>query len=632
MHDTKRWLSAVALCAFATAALASNGQFRGHDAKVSRSDAGLTAPSGAAARDVVTGYLKETRTLSVKKEARGKNGVTHVRLEQSIGGLPVYGAYVKASVDPSGRLVSIIEHTVDDNAPVTRTSLTPNDALHAALAHRYGSSAIPTFYRSPLVTKVMIPTTGGGLEQGYLVETWEQKSNLLWHTVIGAAGNVTYQELRTASDSYFIFPIHPAATPQTTVAGPGAGNNESPLGWVTGNTTTGNNVDAYLDRDFNNIADTNSRPISSTRDFIYPFSPTSDPTTAGNQQLAVANLFYLTNFLHDFLYRHGFDEAAGNFQTDNFGRGGLGNDPVDAEAQDGGSTNNANFSTTADGTRGRMQMYLWNSTTPNRDGDLDADIVFHEYGHGLTWRMIDGMGSGLAAAIGEGMSDAVACYITENDTVGEYVKNNAIGARRYPYTNYPLTYRSANGSNPHANGEIYAAAMWKLRGLWLASGRTMDPLWDSVIDGMNFTPANPEMEEMRDGILAAMPTQAEDCLVWNAFSAFGIGLNATATDTCDLSGNCTIRITEDFSQPPACVPYALTATGAASGKGPKTTLNWTGATGANVDIFRNSTKIITTTNDGNHVDQLAKGTVGTFTYKICNVGTTTCSNNASVTY
>ena len=78
--------------------------------------------------------------------------------------------------------------------------------------------------------------------------------------------------------------------------------------------------------------------------------------------VAVANLFYLNNVVHDKLYRHGFTEAAGNFQTNNFGRGGFGNDPVNAEAQDGGGTNNANFATPGDGTRPRMQMYLWNTS------------------------------------------------------------------------------------------------------------------------------------------------------------------------------------------------------------------------------------------------------------------------------
>ena len=90
---------------------------------------------------------------------------------------------------------------------------------------------------------------------------------------------------------------------------------------------------------------------------------------------AVTNLFYLNNVIHDRLYRYGFNEAAGNFQTNNFGKGGAGNDSVRAEAQDGGGTSNANFSTPDDGSRPRMQMYLWNTATPNRDGDLDSDIV-----------------------------------------------------------------------------------------------------------------------------------------------------------------------------------------------------------------------------------------------------------------
>ena len=71
------------------------------------------------------------------------------------------------------------------------------------------------------------------------------------------------------------------------------------------------------------------------------------------------NLFYLNNVIHDILYRHGFDEAAGNFQVDNFGKGGRASDPVQAEAQDGGGTDNANFATPPDGRSPRMQMFLF---------------------------------------------------------------------------------------------------------------------------------------------------------------------------------------------------------------------------------------------------------------------------------
>ena len=85
----------------------------------------------------------------------------------------------------------------------------------------------------------------------------------------------------------------------------------------------------------------------------------AQPGDGDNPDVAVQNLFYLNNLIHDVLYNAGFTEAAGNFQNDNFGNGGADGDAVDAEAQDGGGTDNANFSTPPDGSPGRMQMYLW---------------------------------------------------------------------------------------------------------------------------------------------------------------------------------------------------------------------------------------------------------------------------------
>ena len=92
----------------------------------------------------------------------------------------------------------------------------------------------------------------------------------------------------------------------------------------------------------------------------------------------------------------------------NFGRGGLGNDAVQADAQDGVGTDNANFSTPSDGSPGRMQMYLFSGPTPDRDGDLDHEVVLHEYTHGLSNRRVGG-GVGISSlqprGMGEGWSD-----------------------------------------------------------------------------------------------------------------------------------------------------------------------------------------------------------------------------------
>src|SRR6185436_14783801 len=125
------------------------------------------------------------------------------------------------------------------------------------------------------------------------------------------------------------------------------------------------------------------------------------------------------NVMHDFSYDLGFTETSGNFQTNNFGRGGTGNDSVRAEAKDGSGTNNANFATPPEGQRPRMQQFLFTAPNPDRDSSVDSDVVFHEYGHGISNRLI-GNGSGLggtqSGAMGEGWSDYWAATLN-NDGV-----------------------------------------------------------------------------------------------------------------------------------------------------------------------------------------------------------------------
>ena len=219
------------------------------------------------------------------------------------------------------------------------------------------------------------------------------------------------------------------------------------------------------------------------------------------------------------------------------------------------------------------------------------------------------------------------------------MRRHSLPARRYRYAGYPLTYGDATGSSVHADGEIYAATMWKLRELWLAEGYSMDSLWDAVVGGMNYTPSNPEYEEMRDGILAASPTAAQDCIVWDAFAQFGIGVNAAGSDSCSIF-RCSVNISEDFTKPATCggeeppptSSITLTASGKKQKGTPTVTLAWSGATSTSVDIFRNGSKLTTTANDGAHTDTMSKGTSGTFTYKVCEAGTTTCSADKSVSF
>lgn len=680
-------------------------------AQVIRAEAGrpLTAASRAAPADIVAGYLR-TRgrsggvlaSLRTTRSSLGAHGVTHLRMEQVVDGMVVHGAYLKAAVNARGELVQVVDRLVEVSAPPAASRIDAAAALRAAMARVHPSESIvfrpavvqgntqsfeggAFFHTAPTVTAVAIPLADRTLERGWLVQTWTEKSNQLHHTLVGADGRVLDVEARTASDRYNVFLEDPAKGPQAVVNGPAPGNALSPAGWLGAGaqaTTSiaGNNVSAYLDTDKNNRPDRGGTAVANG-DFLTVANLAAQPSTTGNQAVAVQNLFYLNNVIHDVLYSHGFNEAAGNFQADNFGKGGLAGDPVLAEAQDGGGTDNANFATPADGRKPRMQMYLWSGAGPTHevrvnspvtvsyggkgaefgpaftttgvtgnvvtttpadgctaigtalagkvalidrgacnftikvlnaqtagasaviiannqggtdtfvmggterkvripsmmisqndgaslkglaspnatarklaiqplqiDGSVDADIVFHEYGHGLTWRMIGGMSGPLAGAIGEGTSDAIAMLVNGDDVIGEYSASNALGIRRYRYEGYPLTYANVDGAEVHNDGEIYAAIVWKMMSLF-GEGRRMD-LFRYIVDGMNYTPATPAFEHMRDGILASVSNGAtpSDCsLVWQAFAQYGVGVGAQGV----VNGTA-VAITPKYEVPASC--------------------------------------------------------------------------------
>lgn len=672
----------------------------------------LARASAGVPAEAVTNYLRARGLSAASVDAvhqvgtsAGRNGLVHLRMEQQVAGLSVHGRYLKAAINSRGELVHVVENLAAVPAtPPAEPVIDAQQALQIVMTHLYPGVQIDLgkpvsrgnatqfargtfFFADPTVTRVAVPMNDGSMTVGLLVETWSQAKNLLHHTLVGGEGSILDVQLRTATDSYNVFAIDPSKTPQTVVAGPGAGNPESLAGWLgTGRQLTtlisGNNVTAYLDTDANNRPDRGGTVVTGG-DFLATANLGSSPSTTTNQAVAVQNLFYLNNVIHDILYEHGFDEQAGNFQDDNFGLGGEGSDPVRAEAQDGGGTTNANFAAPPDGRRPRMQVYLWTAagfthrltvngtnfaargadfgppltttgvtgqmvttvpadacaaiSTPLRgrialidrstcdfsaqvlhaqtagavavvvandrrgteiftmpagqgssrvkipavligqndgatlkpqtpvaateallevqplpiDASLDTDVVFHEYGHGLTWRMIGGMNGPLAGAVGEGMSDGVAMLINNDDIIGEYsVGNPTRGIRRYRYAGYPLTYKDVSGAEVHNDGEIYGAIVWRMIELFRSAygdepGRSR--LFGYVVDGMNFTPSTPAYEQMRDGILASVShgSTPSDCnLVWQAFAQFGVGQGSQGV----VNGS-TVQITESFVVP-----------------------------------------------------------------------------------
>ena len=139
----------------------------------------------------------------------------------------------------------------------------------------------------------------------------------------------------------------------------------SPFGWhdvdgVEGaefTITRGNNVHAYQDIDDDQLS-SNDEPDGG-EELIFDFAHDVDAEPNESIEADVTNLFYANNLVHDITYLLGFDEASGNYQSNNYGNGGAGNDNVIAHALDGSGTNNANFALSTDGFNGNMNMFRW---------------------------------------------------------------------------------------------------------------------------------------------------------------------------------------------------------------------------------------------------------------------------------
>jgi len=182
--------------------------------------------------------------------------------------------------------------------------------------------------------------------------------------------------------TYNVFPLpieSPSHGSRSLISNP-EDLNASPFGWhdTDGSAgaeftyTRGNNVLAQEDVNGNNGTGTRADGGAGLN-FNFSLDLTQQPINY--QNAALTNLFFWNNLMHDITYQYGFDESGGNFQQNNYGNGGTGNDYVLADAQDGSGTNNANFGTPSDGSRPRMQMFLWDPAPPIITFTVNAPVA-----------------------------------------------------------------------------------------------------------------------------------------------------------------------------------------------------------------------------------------------------------------
>ncbi len=333
----------------------------------------------------------------------------------------------------------------------------------------------------------------------------------------------------------------------------------SPAGWVTANRTAGNNTvtgQNFLGVQFLANARITSAPNG---DFSFPVTVPFPTNPLAFGDAVNTNLFYWVNLAHDRFYRAGFNEAAGNFQVDNFGRGGSGGDPMQAYAHYGSqaltraSLANAFFTSRgdSDGAASMIAMYVSRADQAPfifSDGSLDATVIVHEYTHGVSTRLVTGCYDVFQCfAMGEAWSDFFSLEFTlpanaPPDGVyptGEYFTQvwGADSGRTRPYsTDFAvnnLTFAALGKVIPqaevHADGEIWVEALWEVRAAMIkqygdADGRARANLL--IVDGMKLSVPRPSMVDARDAILLADRVDfkgANQRLLWTAFAKRGFG-------------------------------------------------------------------------------------------------------------
>lgn len=560
--------------------------------------AALSAPESDTADNVARRYLGRNASLFALSRAEVSNlalnvedndrGTTFLKYNQLVGGIKVFEGGVQVVVNKNGEVLSVREDFLITGQSVKLKPTIPEGEAIAKAFEYAGVGVDPSFIETrpaPLNNGMdafanPISTDNEDVLAELNVIRIGDSARLAWHIYAEINEDAWYETLVDAHTGELLLRHNlyvDAAQGTVYTEDPGAGGRSlvsfvgdttinTSAGWMgTSTVTTGNNVEAYLDTNADNAPDANNgtglsngHAFAANQDFTFPFSTAVDPRT--QQAAVVTNLFYFNNIMHDFSYTLGFTETARNFQTNNFGRGGTGNDSVRAEAQDGSGTNNANFATPPDGQRPRMQQYLFTAPTPDRDSSLDSDVVFHEYGHGISNRLIGNGSTALSGtqsgAMGEGWSDYWAITINNDGAVGEWVVNSSVGIRRAVYTVPAAAVHNsyadvgAGGFEVHNDGEVWAATLWDLRA---TLGKTTTDLL--VLNGMKFTPTRPSFLNARDGIIQAdqnLNAGANRCAIWTVFARHGMGVSAVGNDgtthtaasdvPSDCGGTCTFSI------------------------------------------------------------------------------------------
>ncbi|KAJ4299673.1 hypothetical protein N0V90_004919 [Kalmusia sp. IMI 367209] len=526
----------------------------------------------------------------------GNNGIAHFNFKQTVNDIDIDNADFNVNIARNGEVFSFGNSFFKGETPSARRkrdTVEPITALKSAVrklqlpvsadkaeAEETESNVYTIKQTTGTVSepeaRLVYVQTGDSLALSWRVETDVDVDWLLTYVDAEDSEKIHHVVDYGADATYEVYPwgLNDPTEGERVVIEDPWDSKASEFGWhsdgaTTYNTTWGNNGVAQSNWD--NRADYLNlpRPIESDLDFEYPYSP-DESDWKSYINASITQLFYTANTYHDLLYKLGFTETAGNFETNNNGQGGVGNDFVYLNAQDGAGLNNANFQTPPDGQRARMRMYMWNQTEPWRDGAFEAGVVIHEYTHGLSNRLTGGpANSGCLSVLesggmGEGWGDfyATAIRLKPNDTretdypMGAWVYGIPQGLRPYVYstslTTNPHVYNDADAlTKVHYIGTIWATMLYEV--LWNLidkHGKNDGPspefdengvptdgkylILKLVLDGLALQPCNPTFVSARDAILdadLALTGGDNACEIWKGFAKRGLGEGAKYSST-----------------------------------------------------------------------------------------------------
>jgi extracellular elastinolytic metalloproteinase len=561
-------------------------------------------------------------------------GVRHLVFAQTSRGIAAFDNDLRASVTSDGRLVNVLGSPLPDlEAPATSPPLEAGAAVGAAFRE------VGRVARSPRVVARghgarQSTTFAGGHRANLVLFNGEDGVRLAWRVTAHTDTDEVYDSLVDASSGEVVRQANKVEDvtgraweyyPGAAVGGTATEVDFTARGWLPAAATTlsGDYARVFLDLDDDDQADSGEEAgpgpggnwdhaftqFAHEEGFCAPAGGVShcswnsyqQGTWATNQLQNATQVFYFLNNFHDHLKNDpgiGFDADSGNFE---------GADHVVAHANDGADigtpdtflgehmpdddhVNNANMLTLPDGQKPRMQMFLFTSFTgdfstdpaPDVNGGDDAAVVYHEYVHGLSnrlityangWGALDAFQSG---SMGEAWSDWYALdYLVERGfasddpaTDGEVLLDRYVGNGQHTLRSQALdctaqvdspacpdgghTYGDMGticfcGPQVHADGEIWAQTLWDLReSVGVSDARFL------VTEAMRLSPANPSFLDMRNAILEAnqvnmLPPRSRPDLesqIWAVFAARGMGFFAATSGANDTAPG------EDFQLPP----------------------------------------------------------------------------------